>query len=45
MKRYVGRLKNEIKPWQKKELCIPPENNTEFVCTMDDTLDVYKKVL
>ena len=35
--------KNEIKPWQKKEWCIPPEANAEFVCRMEDTLDVYKR--
>lgn len=36
-------LKNEIKPWQKKEWCIPPETNAEFVCAMKDTLEVYKR--
>ena len=34
--------KNEIKPWQKKEWCIPEKNNAAFVCAMEDVLDVYK---
>ena len=24
--------KNELKPWQKKHWCIPPQANAEFVC-------------
>jgi len=35
--------KNEIKPWQKKEWCIPPEENAEFVCAMEVTKEVYKR--
>jgi hypothetical protein len=35
--------KNQIKPWQKKEWCIPKEANAEFVCDMEDVLEVYKK--
>jgi transposase len=35
--------KNELKPWQKKEWCIPPEANAEFVYHMEDVLDVYKR--
>ena len=40
----VGRSlqKNELKPWQKKEWCIP-KANAEFVCKMEDVLDVYKR--
>ena len=34
---------NEIKPWQKKEWCIPKESNAEFVCDMEDVLEVYKR--
>jgi transposase len=34
---------NEIKPWQKKEWCIPPEADAEFVYHMEDVLDVYKR--
>jgi transposase len=35
--------KNELKPWQKKQWCIPPEANAEFVCHMEDVLEVYKR--
>ena len=35
--------KNQIKPWQKKEWCIPKEANAEFVCNMENVLEVYKK--
>ncbi len=31
--------KNEIKPWQKKEWCIPPEENAEFVCSMENVFE------
>jgi DDE superfamily endonuclease len=32
-----------LKPWQKREWCIPPKANAEFVCKMEDVLDVYKR--
>jgi hypothetical protein len=32
-----------LKPWQKKQWCIPPEANAEFVCRMEDVLEVYKR--
>lgn len=35
--------KNQLKPWQKKQWCIPPEANAEFVCDMEDVLEVYKR--
>ena len=35
--------KNELKPWQKKHWCIPSEANAEFVCAMEEVLDVYKR--
>ena len=35
--------KNEMKPWQKREWCIPPKANAEFVCKMENILDVYKR--
>ena len=35
--------RNEVKPWQKKEWCIPPKANAEFVYHMEDVLDVYKR--
>jgi hypothetical protein len=34
---------NELKPWLKKEWCIPPEHNGEFVCRMEDILEVYRR--
>lgn len=27
----------------KREWCIPPKGNAEFVCKMEDVLDVYKR--
>jgi hypothetical protein len=35
--------KNEIKPWQKKEWCIPPKENAEFVCSMENVLDNWRR--
>ncbi len=32
---------DELKPWQEEEWCIPPEQNGEFVCHMEDVLEVY----
>lgn len=34
--------KNELKPWQKKEWCIP-KPGAEFVARMEDVLDVYQR--
>ena len=34
---------NELKPWLKKEWCIPPEQSGEFVCHMEDILEVYHR--
>jgi len=34
---------NELKPWLKEEWCIPPEQNGEFVCHMEDILEVYRR--
>jgi len=36
---------NELKPWLKKEWCIPPERQAEFVCQMEEILDVYRRPL
>ena len=33
--------KNELKPWQKKEWCIPKVSG-EFVARMEDVLDLYR---
>ena len=35
--------KNELKPHLKEQWCIPPEANAEFVCNMEDVLDVYHR--
>ena len=35
--------KNELKPWQNKECCIPAKENAEFVCAMEEVLAVYKR--
>ena len=32
-----------MKPWQKKMWCIPPEQNAEFVCAMENVLEVYHR--
>ena len=35
--------KNELKPWLKECWCIPPQGNAEFVCAMEDVLEVYHR--
>jgi hypothetical protein len=35
--------KNELKPWQQKMWCIPPESDAAFVCAMENVLAVYKR--
>jgi len=35
--------KNELKPWLRKHWVIPPQANAEFVCAMEDVLDVYTR--
>jgi DDE superfamily endonuclease len=35
--------KNPLKPWLKQCWCIPPEANAEFVCCMEDVLEVYQR--
>lgn len=35
--------KNELKPWLKSCWCIPPKSNADFVCAMEDVLDVYQR--
>jgi hypothetical protein len=32
-----------LKPWLKDQWCIPPIANAEFVCKMEDVLDVYQR--
>ena len=33
--------KNELKPWLQKQWVIPPQANADFVCAMEDVLEVY----
>jgi hypothetical protein len=35
--------KNELKPWLQKQWVIPPQANAEFVCAMEDVLEVYTR--
>jgi hypothetical protein len=35
--------KNTLKPWLKKQWVIPPTANAEFVCAMEDVLEVYTR--
>ncbi len=37
-----GNEKNELKPWQGKEWCIP-QADAEFVAKMEDVLEVYQR--
>jgi transposase len=41
--RQVLKKKNELKPWLKKRWVIRPEADAEFVCRMEDVLDVYTR--
>lgn len=35
--------KNQLKPWLKACWVIPPKENADFVCAMEDILDVYQR--
>lgn len=35
--------KNELQPWKQDCWVIPPEQNAEFVCQMEQVLDVYQR--
>jgi DDE superfamily endonuclease len=32
-----------LKPWRQKQWVIPPQANAEFVCAMEDVLEVYTR--
>jgi hypothetical protein len=32
-----------LKPWRKQMWCIPPEQNAEFVCALENVLEVYQR--
>ncbi|HYN63997.1 MAG TPA: IS630 family transposase [Candidatus Limnocylindrales bacterium] len=40
---FASLEKNEIKPHLRRMWCIPPEQNAEFVCAMENVLEVYKR--
>lgn len=35
--------KNALKPWLKACWVIPPKENADFVCAMEDILEVYQR--
>ena len=35
--------KNELKPWLRKQWVIPPQADADFVCAMEDVLEVYTR--
>ena len=35
--------KNALKPWLRRHWVIPPNANAEFVCAMEDVLEVYTR--
>jgi DDE superfamily endonuclease len=35
--------KNDLKPWLREQWVIPPQANAEFVCAMEDVLEVYQR--
>src|SRR6185503_16070434 len=35
--------KNELKPWQVRQWCIPPKHNGAFVASMERVLKVYSR--
>lgn len=38
-----GAKKNGLKPWRYEMWCIPPKQNAEFVCAMENVLEVYQR--
>jgi transposase len=45
---YVDTVSHEtvrkvLKPWQKKQWCVPPKDDAEFVCAMEDILSAYMR--
>src|SRR5262249_52548500 len=35
--------KNDLKPWLREQWVLPPESDAEFVCAMEDVLEVYQR--
>jgi hypothetical protein len=42
-RRFDVRSRNALKPWLKRQWCIPPKQNGEFVWRMEDVLAVYTR--
>ena len=39
----TGSKKNELRPWVKKQGCLPPEASETFVAAMEDVLEIYQR--
>ena len=39
----TGSKKNELRPWVKKQWCLPPEASETFVAAMEDVLEIYQR--
>jgi hypothetical protein len=35
--------KNDLKPWLREQWVLPPESDAEFVCAMDDVLEISQR--
>ena len=41
--RQTFKKKNELKPWLNESWVIRPKSNAEFVCCMENVLDIYQR--
>ena len=39
----TGSKKNELRPWVKKQWCLPPEASETFVAAMENILEIYQR--
>ena len=39
----TGSKKNELRPWVKKQGCLPPEASETFVAAMENILEIYQR--
>ena len=42
-KQSEERQQKRYKPWKQKRWCIPPGQNADFVCAMEDVLNVHRR--
>ena len=42
-KQLEERQQKRYKPWKQKRWCIPPGQNAEFVCAIEDVLNVHRR--